>query len=176
MGPYLATSTGTVAQLTAEARGFHDRARAVLSTVESPLERTVEQASFLVTLAGCGYVSGRYNNPKVPVIDAPFELVGALFAFGGALAGMHFGAPPVVDRAALNMGTAFLASPLFKWAAGMGVKARPATAPAPAAAKGANTGLATPRREIVGAAVPRHTITGSTGALSAAEAARLAAR
>lgn len=160
------------------ARHALKRANAVLQSVESPLNVAAEEMATVLTLAGQGYMSGRLNNPKVPFIGAPVELVAVLGLYAGALANMVLEGPPVADRCMVNSGTALLGGMAFKYFAGLGLSHRPATAQAasvPAASKGYGVGLATPRHDVIGGAVPRHNITGG-GALSATEAARLAAQ
>ncbi len=150
-----------------------DRAKKVHAMVESPVVKAAEQASIVMTLAADGYISGRWDNPAP--LGAPFELWAAGTAYLLALGNMYLGGEPVADRVLMNTGASLLGAKAFKYFAALGLSHRPAAAPA-ASSKGSVTGLATPRRDIIDGAVPRHTITGDTGALSAQEAARLAHR
>lgn len=159
------------------ARHALKRANAVLQSVESPLNVAAEEMTTVLTLAGQGYMSGRFDNPKVPLIGVPVELLAVLGLYAGALANMVLEGPPVADRCMVNSGTALLGGMAFKFFAGLGLSHRPSTAAAApsASSKGYGVGLATPRHDVIGGAVPRHNITGG-GALSATEAARLAAQ
>jgi len=166
----------SVTAMNQAARHALARANAVLGYVENPLNVAAEEGATVLVLAGQGYMSGRLNNPKF--LGAPLELYGVLALYVGALANMVLEGPPVADRCMVNGGTALLGGMAFKYFAGLGLSHRPATAaPAsvPAASKGYGVGLATPRHDVIGGAVPRHNITGG-GALSATEAARLAAQ
>lgn len=148
-----------------------DRAKKVHAMVESPVAKAAEQASIVMTLAADGYISGRWDNPAP--LGAPLELWGAGAAYSLALANMFLGGEPVADRMLMNAGASLLGAKAFKYFAALGLSHRPSAAAPSPAMKGSVTGLATPRRDIIGGAVPRQTITGHGGALSAQEAARL---
>jgi len=142
-----------------------------------PMVAAMDKGVQWFTFAAAGYVSGRMNNPKVGPV--PFELLLGIPFTALGLAALVTGTIPMAGRAADQVGTVLLGTYLYKFMAGMGKSHAPAGAaasvtapPKPAAAAGGFR-----RGEITGGAAGfnRGEIVGAgMGALSAAEAARLA--